>query len=270
MIRHLLVTGGSGYLGRELVRRAREAGWEVTATTFSQPGLRLDVRDREAVDAAFAGARPDAVIHTAYVQDGPDAWDVTVSGAEHVAAAAAELGARLVHLSTDVVFDGLRPGRYVEEDELSPVTDYGRAKAEAERRVVHAHPEALVVRTSMIWGGGPAASKHEQLVRRAADGEADVTFFTDELRCPIQVGDLASALLELLPTDAGGPLHVAGAEVVSRYEFARLVAAAHGRDPDVLRGAPSEVVRPRNCALDSARAQRMIETPLRGVREVLR
>ena len=264
----VLVTGGSGYLGSELVASASAKGWEVEATTFSRPGRRLDVRDERAVRCLLDERRPDAVVHTAYVQDGPAAWAVTVDGAEHVARAAAARDARLVHLSTDVVFDGMRPGRYVEEDEPSPVSDYGRAKAEAERRVVQAHPEALVVRTSMIFGGREP-SKHELLAVRAADGDVDVTFFTDELRCPIAVGDLAQALLELVPLDVSGPLHVAGADVVSRHEFARLVAVAHARDPDLLRGAPSTVPRPRNCALDSSRAQRMIETRLRGVREVL-
>ena len=262
----LLVTGGSGYLGAELVRTAERQGWEVEATTFSQPGRRLDVRDSDAVERLVHDLLPDAVVHTAYLQEGPDAWAVTVDGAGNVARAAA--GTRLVHLSTDVVFDGLRPRRYVEGDEQTPVTDYGRAKAEAEHRVARAHPEALVVRTSMLYGGD-GASKHELLALRAADGETDVTFFTDELRCPIVVGDLARALLELLSLDVSGPLHVAGADSVSRHEFARRIAAANGRDPERVRGAPSHVPRPLQCALDSNRAAQMIETRLRGVREVL-
>ena len=156
-------------------------------------------------------------------------------------------------------------------DDPSPITPYGEAKAAAERLVAEAHPAALIVRTSLIYGGAQPGP-HEQLVLDALAGQADVAFFTDELRCPIAVGDLAAALLEVAPTDRSGRLHIAGADVVSRYEFAQLVAAAHGQDPTRLRAATSatsSVRRPRNCALDSSLARQLLQTRLRGVREVL-
>lgn len=123
------VTGATGYLGAELLRQASNA-----------TGERVEIRDAAAVRELLERLRPAAVVHTAYRQDGPDAWEVTVDGAENVARAASEVGARLVHLSTDVVFDGRKGAPYVEDDPLSPVTDYGRAKAEAERRVLEACP----------------------------------------------------------------------------------------------------------------------------------
>ena len=93
--------------------------------------------------------------------------------------------------------------------------------------------------------------------------------FTNELRTPAQVGDLASALLELAVLDVAGPLHVAGADVVDRHAFAVLVARAAGLDPGGLRRATSGPDRPRAIALDSTRAQGILRTRLRGVREVL-
>src|SRR5262245_38474088 len=141
-VRKLHVTGGTGYLGTELRSQAPHATSE-----------RVEIRDASAVAALLGRIRPEVVVHTAYLQDGPDAWAVTVDGAENVALAAAAVGARLVHLSTDVVFGGRKGAPYLEEDEPSPVTDYGRAKAEAERRVAAAHPQALLVRTSLIVGG---------------------------------------------------------------------------------------------------------------------
>ena len=246
----LHVTGATGYLGTELVRLRPGAS-----------SLRVDVRHAGAVLELFERVRPDVVIHTAYLQAGEGAWGVTVDGSENVAGAAAAVGARLVHLSTDVVFDGRKGSPYVEHDPPSPVTEYGRAKAEAERRVAAAHPAALVVRTSMIYAGPDhrlGRSKHELAARDPA-----MTFFTNELRCPIQVGDLAEALLELAATDAAGPLHVAGADGISRAEFAELVA---GRP---VRTAPAPESRPLDCRLDSSRAQALIATRLRGVGEVL-
>jgi dTDP-4-dehydrorhamnose reductase len=96
-----------------------------------------------------------------------------------------------------------------------------------------------------------------------------MTFFTDEVRCPIAVGDLAEALLELAAMDISGPLHVAGADAVDRLQFARLVAAHHGRDPDALRGGVGGPGRPKRLALDCSRARALLRMRVRGVREVL-
>ena len=274
----VLITGGTGYLGTELIQRARAGGWDVGATSFSSlpddEGIvwqRLDIRDEPAVARAFDAWRPDVVIHTAYRLRGPDLWSTSAEGAGVIARVARAAGARLIHMSSDALFDGERTGRYSETDDPSPITLYGEAKAAAERLVADAHPAALIVRTSLIYGGAQP-SPHEQLTLDALSGQADVAFFTDELRCPIAVGDLAAALLEVAPTDRSGRLHIAGADVVSRYEFAQLVAAAHGQDPARLRAAASatsSVRRPRNCALDSSLAQQLLQTRLRGVREFL-
>jgi dTDP-4-dehydrorhamnose reductase len=250
----LLVTGGTGYLGRELLRRSPGA---VGASRGS--GLRLDVRDADAVRAAFAELRPAVVIHTAYVMEDRA---TTYGGAVNVARAAAGMGARLIHLSTDVVFDGEKGAPYVEEDETTPVTAYGRDKADAETAVREAHPGALIVRTSLMYGG-PEPGRHE---RMAAD--PDNAFFTDEVRSPVHVGDLAAALLELAGGDLTGILHVAGADALSRYDFARLLAP----HPERVRSATIEgsgLMRPRACVLSSARAASLLRTRLRGAREIL-
>jgi dTDP-4-dehydrorhamnose reductase len=255
----LLVTGGSGFLGRELLRRADAAVGTYLSGRAPAGGLRLDIRDEPAVRAAFESLRPAAVINAAYRQEDRA---TTVDGAVAVARSAAAAGARLVQISTDVVFDGERGEPYTEDDEPSPLTDYGRAKADAERAVLEAHPGALVVRTSLLYGGAEPGPQE----RLAANPSA--AFFTDEVRCPIQVGDLADALLELAASTQSGILHVAGADRLSRYEFAGLLAPG-GAPIRAASSAASNLTRPRDCSLAIARARKLLQTRLRGAREVL-
>jgi dTDP-4-dehydrorhamnose reductase len=214
--------------------------------------VRADVRDPAVMRAAADGC--DAVIHTAYVQ-GEGAWEVNADGS--LAVAEASQGARLVHLSTDLVFDGLR-GRCVEDDVPTPVNDYGRSKAEAEVRVARAHPGALLARTSLLYGGAEPGPQ-ERLARE------HTRFFVDEVRSPVHVVDLALALFELLALDVSGPLHLGGADDVSRLDFAILL----GADPARLEPAHTTPDRAADVTLDSSRASALLRTRLRGVREVL-
>jgi dTDP-4-dehydrorhamnose reductase len=242
----ILVTGGAGYLGAEVCRQALGLGHEVVATQFRRPvpygtPVELDIREPLQIDA-------DVVVHTAYVMG--DAATI-VDGTRNVAGAAERAGARLLHVSTDLVFDG-EHAPYGEEDEPRPVSAYGRAKLAAERLVP---ADALIVRTSLLYGKpGP---------QEALAARDDVVFHTDEIRCPTHVADLAAALLELAGLDVTGVLHVAGPDAVSRLELARLLGA---REP---RGAPAPPGRPRNVALDCARAAAILRRKPRGIREVL-
>ena len=251
----LFITGLAGLLGGELATRAVAAGWDVAGGVFERPGppgieaVRLDVRDEPAVRAAVDGA--DVVVHTAYRQDSESA---TVAGAEVVARCAP---ARLIHLSTDVIFSGVLGRPIREDDEPDPVTEYGVFKARAEELVLALRPGSLAVRTSLIYRGD-GSTRHEQLARDPA-----MSFYDDELRSPVQVGDLAAAIHELAPLDLAGPLDVAGADGLSRLDFARLIAG-----PSV-RGGPRPPGRPGDCRLDSSRARALLTTRLRGAREVL-
>lgn len=275
----LLVTGGSGYLGDWVVRLAR-TGWDVTATYLSHPvegvGVswrRLDVRDRSAVAALVAQVHPAVIIHTAAVNPGAgrDFRATNIAGTYHVARAAAEWDARLVHVSTDVVFDG-EQGDYVEEDAPSPITTYGRSKARAEEMVERAGAEAIVVRTSLIYGWRPEIDRQTRRIMDKLAADEPVRLFTDELRCPIWVETLAAALVELAGMDVTGFLHVAGAQALNRYEFGQRLLRFHDVDPASLVPALSResgLNRPLDCTLDISRALALLATPLPGIDEVL-
>ncbi|MGI5522002.1 sugar nucleotide-binding protein [Micromonospora sp. CA-259024] len=266
----VLVVGGSGLLGGEVCRRAVGLGWSVVGTCHSgevaAPGVvvrRLDVTDRAAVRELVTEVRPDAVVSTPYRYDD---WTVTADGAAYVAVAAAQVGARLVHLSSDALHAG-RPTPYADDDPPSPVNAYGAAKAAAETAVRAIDPGAVLVRTSLILGEG---SKQIQLCRDALAGR--VTLFTDMIRCPVDVTDLADAVLELVDGDHAGPLNVAGTDAVSRAELGLLVAERFGLDAAGLKTTTSAAAGqagPTEVRLDCTRAAGLLRTRLRGVRELL-
>ncbi|GAA3443593.1 dTDP-4-dehydrorhamnose reductase [Planomonospora venezuelensis] len=266
--------GGSGFLGGELVRQSAADGHAVAATYLTRPGtaagadwLPLDVRDRTAVAELVGAFGPDVVVNAAYRQ--PD-WVTTAVGAAHVAVATSGNGGRLVHVSSDAVFSG-EAITYAEDRVPDPVSPYGAAKAAAETAVQAIDPAAVIARTSLIIGDG--GSPHEGLVHSlAADGMPGV-LFTDDVRCPVHVRDLAAALLELADSGRAGIHHVAGADAMSRYELGCLIAQRDGLDPARLpsgRRADTGVPGPLDVRLDCGLTQRHLRTRLRGAREFVK
>lgn len=274
----LLVTGGSGYLGGWTARLAATT-WNVTATfsdhPSTEPGIRwrrLDVRDRAAVATLLEELRPQAVIHTAAVNpgQGEDFTAVNVSGTGNVARAAAAAGSRLIHISTDLVFDGRR-GNYTEDDPVAPLTPYAISKAQAETAVLASGVSATVVRTSLIYGWRPTIARSLQWMLDAMTRGETLRLWSDERRCPIWVESLAAAVVELAGTHHTGFLHIAGRQVLSRYEFGVRLLEHHGVNPDLVVATPSppDAPRPLDCTLDTSRARALLSTPLPGVDEVL-
>jgi dTDP-4-dehydrorhamnose reductase len=277
----ILVTGGSGFIGGRLLARADPA-WERTATYLHRPGPArgvawrpLDLRDEQSVEASLRGQAGAVVIHTAYSK--AEVEQVVAAGTGRLAAAAARVGARVLLISSDQVFDGTR-GWYSEEAPPAPVNAYGAAKLAAERAVLDVG--GCVIRTSLVFElWPPDPGNRELIVEPVARGERP-QLFTDEWRCPIHVDDLVDALLEVacwpvarwerLP--AGGVLHVAGPQRVDRYALGCRLAPRWGIDPARLAAASlaaSGLRRPADCSLESGLARRLLRTHVRSLDEVL-
>jgi len=276
LVRRLLVTGASGMLGRYVAMRAKADGWDVVGTYHSTPlGMDiqwhpLDVRDRQAVVALVHAVHPTAIVHTAFQQRGAGMWATTAQGAAFVAQAAHDIGGRLVHLSSDALFDGT-DNPYPESAQPRPITPYGAAKAAAELAVAVVAPRAVIVRTSWIISRDPL-DPHTRLILDVAARRRPERLFTDEYRCPIGVDDLAAAVVELAAHDYAGIINVAGPDALSRYELGRLVVKAYNLSPSELLTttvAASGLHHPADVRLDSTLARSMLRTRLRALQDWL-
>jgi dTDP-4-dehydrorhamnose reductase len=287
-----LVLGATGFLGVHAVRAALAAGRAVvwsSSRSAPPPGLGLEGLPSVAADLGLAGepARlvervgPGVVLSCAALSRGGDCEQDPARAARlnaevpgELAAACAAAGARLVHVSTDLVFDGEPPraAGYREEDAARPLSVYGRTKLEGEEAVLAADPGALVARLPLLLGPslGRGLGASDSLLAAAARGDT-ASLFVDELRTPLDVREAAAALVELAAGGASGRLHVAGPERVSRHALGVLVLRAAG-----LRAAERERVmravrradfdlsppRPRDVSLDATRARALLGAPL--------
>ncbi len=263
-MKKLLITGGSGDLGRVLSKRAAAAGYEVTSTYLSRPerivagrAIRLDLCDAAAVHAALERLQPDAIIHTAVTQGLVDPHQQILDAARHLKRYADQVSSvRLILLSSDMVFDGSK-APYHEDDPVAPLSAYGEGKATLEEL------GGCVVRTSLIYDFEPGNRQADWLLDRIARGERCPLFY-NEHRSPIWAVNLADALLELLTIDTEGILNVAGPQRMSRLELGRGLLRAFGYDPAEHVESTSQrgTGRPPDLTLDVGRAQRLLRKPL--------
>ncbi|MFH7594559.1 sugar nucleotide-binding protein [Streptomyces racemochromogenes] len=270
----VLIVGGSGFLGAELVRQAVAAGGRPAATFHSgacddgrATWHRLDLRDPIRLEKVLDTVAPAVLINA--MSGGAD-WAATAEGGMRLAQAAARRSIRLVHVSSDAVFSGTGRDSYDESCLPDPLTPYGAAKAAAETAVRLLCPDAAVARTSLIIGHG--RSEHEQLVHALAAGTRQGALFTDDIRCPVHVNDLAAALWEIALSNAAGVFHLAGPDALSRYELGELIARRDGLDPARLpsaRRSGTGLPGGLDVRLDSRTTQQKLRTRLRGAREFL-
>jgi dTDP-4-dehydrorhamnose reductase len=221
----LLVTGGRGQLGRALVRRAGAHAAEVRAPDVDE----VDICDPTRVARALASFSPDAVINAAAytavdkAETEPDrAYGVNAEGAGMLAQVCAARGVRLLHISTDYVFDGSATRPYREDDPIAPLGVYGASKAAGER-AVHA-AGGTVVRTSWLFGAGGPSFVHTML--RLAAERPVLRVVADQHGCPAWSDDLADALLALARRPALEPTyHFCNAGPTTWHGFATAIVA---------------------------------------------
>lgn len=218
----LLVTGAAGMLGRATLDAARRLGHDVTGLTRAD----LDIGDPAAVEAALARHAPAAVVNCAAWTD-VDGAETELAGAMAgnaygpgvLAGAAAGSGVRLVHVSTDYVFDGSKREPWLESDPVDPVNAYGRSKLAGEEAVLGAGGDAAIVRTAWLYGAG--GGNFVDTMLRLGGERDELSVVTDQIGRPTWTGDLAAALVELAERGGDrGVFHATGTGECSWYEFA--------------------------------------------------
>ncbi len=270
----LLVTGGAGFLGNHLLRRAHQfvaAGTLHATPSTSLPGVTFhvcDLQSPEEVRILMDRVQPDVIIHTACSEQGKGI-EAILPAAGLLAIQSTERNIRFIHLSTDQVFDGTS-APYTEESPTNPINPYGHAKAQAEELIRSLNPKATIVRTSLLYDLRTPDRQTSRLIESTKTDEP-YRLFIDELRCPVWVENLAELLLEIATKDVPGILHLGGPESLNRWDLG-VGLLQHfwiTQTSNIQQGTIEEsgLVRPKNLTMDSSRTKQLLHTPLLSLSE---
>jgi len=249
----VLVMGAGGRLGREFMDRLSSLDG-LTGLTHVQ----CDVADSLAVERAVLELQPTVVINCvaqpsvdACEKDRDRAYRINVLGARNVAHAAYKVAAKVVHFSTDYVFDGTADRPYAEWDATNPINWYGRTKLMSEEAVRHANPDSLVLRVANVYG--VHGDNTVTAVVQSAQSGTPLTLPDDQIMSPTSASEVVQQTMLLIQRGATGLYHVTGKGQTSRYDFARAVATILGLDVQVV---------PMHAADIPNRVPRPLRTPL--------
>jgi dTDP-4-dehydrorhamnose reductase len=259
----LLVTGAAGMLGRRVVADAAARGWPVEGIDLPEG----DLTDAEQAFDLVLEHAPEAVIHCAAFTDvdGAESREDTAlavnrDASANIAAAAAAVGARIVAVSTDYVFDGTLTDRpYMESDPTGPLGAYGRTKLAGEEAVIGHNPEHAIARTAWLFGAG-GRNFCETMLSLAAERDS-VSVVTDQIGSPTWTGHLSPALLDLAAADAVGIFHTAGGGRCSWLELTLELFEQAGVSTPVLPTTAAQFQRPAPRPAWSVLASERAETP---------
>ncbi len=245
--RSVWIVGAAGMLGRELVPLCRERLPEAEVSALDLP--EFDITDAEAVEAALRRTRPQLVINAAAYTDVDgceshelEARAVNASGPANLARACRAHGARLVHVSTDFVFDGRKRSPYEPDDPVHPLSAYGRTKAEGEELVRAVLPDHVIVRTS--WLFGPHGRNFVKTILRLSAERDELQVVDDQVGCPTYAPDLAAALLALALGGHTGTVHFCNDGACSWHGFASEIVRLAGHTARVRPITSAQLSRP--------------------------
>lgn len=267
MSKTVLITGGAGQLGTELVREFRQRDWHVVPLNRSG----LNITDLAAVEAKVADASPQLVINSAAYnqvdvaeQEPAAAFQVNALAVRNLAVACRQSGARLIHFSTDYVFDGAAGRPYREDDATHPLSAYAVSKLAGEIYARAYLDDVMIIRTSGVFGPAGRATARgnfvELMLRRAAAGQP-IKVVEDHVASPTFAPELARLTADLEERGATGVFHGGGEQAISWFDFASLIFRCAGLQPQLTatneREYRTAARRPKYSALENAGAARL-------------
>jgi dTDP-4-dehydrorhamnose reductase len=275
----VFITGVSGLLGLNVAWQLRDR-FEIHGCYNSHPllapgirAVRCDLAQSDAVGALLMSVRPGVIINAAGLtsvdrcESDPDlARRLNVEAATLLARIATTIGSRLIHVSTDHLFDGVA-ARRSESDVVSPLNVYARTKWQAELRVLEACPTALVVRTNFFGWGTSRRESFSDWVLNGLEQARRLPMFDDVFFTPILVNDLIDRFVSLFDRGASGVLHVGGADRLSKFQFGVRLARTFGYPETGIVPVPIDAMklgapRPRDMSLDSRQAELLLGSPM--------
>jgi dTDP-4-dehydrorhamnose reductase len=268
------VLGAGGMLATALVGALEEGDHHYVALSEHD----LDITFEGRVVTILKSLNPRTVINAAAYTDvdgaqthRDTAYAVNGAGAGHVAAAAALIGANVIHMSTDYVFDGEKDTPYLPGDNTGPVNIYGASKLEGERQVRKKNKDHLVVRTSWLYG--PNGKNFVNTMLDLGRSRQSLKVVDDQKGCPTYTGHLAGGMIRLMNMGITGTYHLTNSGQCSWYEFAvqifRLSDMSIEVNPVPTEAFPRPAPRPRNSVLDSTAAIELLGSPLPSWQEAL-
>lgn len=245
MNQKVLITGANGQLGKELVELFTEKGFEVYG--FGRD--KMDITNQVQVQEIIGAVKPNIVIHSAahtkvdLAESEPDqAFSINAYGTRNVAVAAEAVGAKLVYVSTDYVFDGTNDEPYNEFSPTSPLGVYGKSKLAGEQFVRDLHYKFFIVRTSWVYG--KYGANFVKTMLKLGEERKELSVVADQIGCPTYTLDLANAILELVNTEKYGVYHVSNSGNCSWFEFAKAIFEEAGIDVNVTPCTTADFPRP--------------------------
>ena len=279
----VIITGCNGLLGSAL-GRALQVSWEILGLDLNPgaffPFQEVDIRDREELREAIKGFHPHFLVNAAAFtdvdgceRDKEKAWGVNVMGVKNLASLCSKLDCKVIHISTDYIFDGMR-GPYSEGDLSSPCNFYGETKWEGEKVLEKFPLHYAIVRTSALYGLYRRRGKRKffDLLLDSLSKGKEINGFVDQFTTPTYVEDLVEGIKKVM--DKEGIFHISGGEFLSRFDFARNVAKVFGYNPSLIRPKESTragliALRPLKGGLKIDRAQGVLGYRPHSVEEAL-
>lgn len=250
-MKRILVCGSNGLLGQRIaLMLGGQTDYEVLNTSHHRSFVfdhrlfdytQLDLTRKSDVKSLISSFQPDVILNAAGATNvdwcethREEAWNANVRGVEHLIEGARKVGARIVHVSTDYVFDG-KSGNYVEEDRPNPINYYGKTKLAGENAIRISDIDHAIVRTVVVYGSGHQVKRNFALwVIESLKAGTPIRCVDDQVSTPTYVSDLASGIIRIAELGKSGLFHIGGSEKISRYDFATRIAEHFGLDASLI------------------------------------